>query len=253
MALVAMQWFPSDGESGRGLCTQPVNDISSAELPLSSALRPDSQTWMSSCEPSVRCVWSQRGGRTLITAALSRHWFPPCPLDHKHACRPPVGRFHWSPHSQLWPVVPFRLGTFKSINSSRRTDTHRWGSCVMSCPDAACHWIMWQKIPPCSFVPNPQTLTWVSLLSLQTALAPKPRLKKLRNLSYGIAVILPFTIPGCPENFEAKSGSIFTPFLLHHPLLGYFHLQYNTLEQIFPWKLFITSETGGGESWAVKS
>lgn len=54
--------------------------------------------------------------------------------------------------------------------------------------------------------------------------------------------------PGCPENFKSKSGRIFTPFLLHYPLLGYFHLQYNTSEQIFPWKLFITYETGGGES-----
>lgn len=139
MALVATQWFPSDGESGRGLCTQPVNDISSAELPLGSALRPDSQTWMSSCEPSVRCVCSQRGGRTPITAALSRHWFPPCPLDHIHACGPPVGRFHWSPHSQLWPVVPFRLGAFKK-HQQQQADWH-------SSAGQLCHISSWCCVP----------------------------------------------------------------------------------------------------------
>lgn len=32
----------------------------------------------------------------------------------------------------------FRLCEFKSTNSSGRTNTHQWGSCVSSCPDAAC-------------------------------------------------------------------------------------------------------------------
>lgn len=128
-----------------GLCTQPVNDISSAGFPLGSASRPDSQTWTSSCEPSVRCVRSQRGGRTPITAALSGCWFPLSPLDHTHACQPPVCRSHWSPHSRLSAVVWFRLGEFKSTNSSGRADTHQWCSCLMSCPDAACLWLCVRK------------------------------------------------------------------------------------------------------------
>lgn len=170
MEFVAMQWYP--GESGVALCIQPVNEISGADFLLGSAPRPDSQTWKSSCEPSVRCVRSQRGGRTPITAALSRQWFPLSPLDHTHACQPPVCRSHWSPHSRLSAVVWFRLGGFKSINSSRRTDTHQWGTCVLSCPDAACHWVcekkQTKKIPPdwtmlpCSLVPNPQT--WPEIL-----------------------------------------------------------------------------------------
>lgn len=74
MAFVATtQGFPGVAEVGRGLCIQPVSDISSAEFLPGPAPRPDSQTQTSSCEPSVRCVRSQRGGRTPITAALSRH------------------------------------------------------------------------------------------------------------------------------------------------------------------------------------
>lgn len=246
-------------ESGRGLCTQPLNVISSGELPLSSVLRPDSQTWTSSCEPSVRCVWSQRGGRTLITAVLSRHRFPPRPLDHRHACGPPVCRFNWSPHSRLPTVVRFHLGDFKRISSSRQTDTHERGSCVISCPNAC--------VPPSTregFLQTGQCFH-VCLYQIlrcrpefpcchyETALAPKPHLKEVRNLSYCTAIILPLFIPGCPENLRpGVDGGI----LILFPALRsawLFSSAVPHIEQIFPWKLFITYETGGGDSWAVKS
>lgn len=75
------------GSEGKdGLCSggmipwrrvQPLNDISSAESPPGPTATPDSQTWTSSCEPSVRRVRSQRAGCAVITAALSTHQSPP--------------------------------------------------------------------------------------------------------------------------------------------------------------------------------
>lgn len=116
-----------------------LNDISSAESPLGPTATPDSQTWTSSCEPSVRRVRSQRAGCALITAALSTlRSPPPPPLDHTHACQPPVCRSHWSPRSRLSAVVWFRLCRFKSTNSSGANRTREWGSCVSCRPDAAC-------------------------------------------------------------------------------------------------------------------
>lgn len=240
MEFVATLWFPGDGESDRSLCIQPVSDISSAELLLGLAPRPDSQTWASSCEPSVRCVRSQRGGRTLITAALSRHWFP-LSFPWSHTCLSatclPLPLISTQSAFSSCLVLSWRV---KSINSSRRTDTHQWGSCVMSCPDAACHWECEKKkfssdwtMLPCSLVPNPPIMTWVFVVSLQMALAPKPQLKKVRNLSYWTPVILPVIIPGCPENLEPGVEDFYSL----SPLLGYFHLQCNTSERIFPWKL----------------
>lgn len=164
--------------------TQPVNDITGVELLLGRTPRPDSQTWTSSCEASVRCVRSQQGGRAPITVALYRHWFPLSPLDHIHACWPPVCRSHWSPHSQLSAVVWFCLGEFKSINSSRQTDTRWWSSCVLSCLNATCHYVGKNKVPQtgqCFHVCLYQILRswpWVFVVSVQTALAPKPWLKK---------------------------------------------------------------------------
>ncbi|KAK5872034.1 hypothetical protein PBY51_012769 [Eleginops maclovinus] len=56
---------------------------------------PDSQTRTSSCELSVRCVRSQRGSRTPITAALSRHRFSRLsPLIKSTPAGPPVCRSH---------------------------------------------------------------------------------------------------------------------------------------------------------------
>lgn len=113
-----------------------LNDISSAESLLGPTATPDSQTWASSCEPSVRRVRSQRAGCALITAALSTHRFPLSPLDHTHACQPPVCRSHWSPHSRLSAVVWFCLCRFKSAISSGANQHSPVGQ--LCHPDAAC-------------------------------------------------------------------------------------------------------------------
>lgn len=241
-------------ESDRGLCTQPLNVISSGELPLSCALRPDSQTWMSSCEPSVRCVWSQRGSRTLITAALSRHWFLPRPLDHRHACGPPVCRFHWSPHSRLPTVVRFHLGDFKRIYSSRRTATHEWGSCVMSCPNAACHWV-WENDSSGPDNASMFACTKSSDVdrSSQDSFSTKAPLKESEKPQLLLHCCSTFHYPCLSREFKANSGwwDFHSFSALRSAWLFSSAVQH--IEQIFPWKLFITYETEGGDSWAVKS
>lgn len=92
---------------------------------------------------------------------------------------------------------------------------------------------------------------WVFLVSLQTALAPKPRLKKVRNLSYCTLVIPPVIIPGCPETWrQGVEGFLlsFCPTNLYFVIFicSTTHVRMNTSLEAF-----ITYETGGGESWAV--
>lgn len=156
--------------SRRGLCAQMIS-----EFLLGSVLRADSQTRTSSCVRS-----HPHHSRSV------QHWFPLSPLDHTHAYGPPVCRSHWSPRSRLSAVVWFRLCDFiSSSSSSRRTDTHQ--PCVLSCPDAECHRVCEEEKTENRLVDNASMLartkssdlTWVFV----TASAPKPWLKKVRNLS----------------------------------------------------------------------
>lgn len=113
---------------------------SNAELLPGSAQRADRQTWTSSCEPSVRCVWSQWGGCTLIIASLPQHRFclsvlliTHMPVDHLS------NGFLWSTLSRLLPVVRFVSAGLKRI-SSRHINIRLRGSCVLSCPNGMCQW-----------------------------------------------------------------------------------------------------------------
>jgi len=175
------------------------NKWCNAELPLGCTPRPDSQTWMSSCDPSFRCVWSQQGGCTPITATLSRHRFSLCPPDHSHNCRPPVCHFQWSLRSRLSPVVRFRLSAFESISSSsRRIDARQQLCQFLSRCCVSLRFIQTrQHFHVCLY----QILRcWpeFSRLPLQTALAPKPWWKKVKSLSNCTTLIPAFIIPGCP-------------------------------------------------------
>lgn len=254
MEFVATLWFPGDGESDRSLCIQPVSDISSAELLLGLAPRPDSQTWASSCEPSVRCVRSQRGGRTLITAALSRHWFP-LSFPWSHTCLSatclPLPLISTQSAFSSCLVLSWRV---KSINSSRRTDTHQWGSCVMSCPDAACHWecekkkVFFRLDNASMFACTKSSHHDVSFCGVTTdgfsAKAPVKESEKPQLLN---PCHLTCHYPWLSREFRARSGgflfSFSSPWLFSSAVQ---HIRTNiSLEA------FITYETGGGESWAV--
>lgn len=169
---------------------------------------------------------------------------PRVPLDHIHACLPPVCRSHWSPHSRISPVVWFCLGEFKSISSSRRTDTHQRGSCVLSCPDAACHRVCGKK----RFLQTGQCfhVRWYQILRLDLSFcgvttdsfSTKAPVKESEKPQLVHPCRLTFHYPWLSREFKARSGGIFFAlFLLHNLLLGYFHLPRSTSERIFPWKL----------------
>lgn len=152
----------------RGCTFATVNDISNAGFPLGPAATPDSQTRASSCEPSVRCVRSQRAGSTppppTITAALVQAPIPPLSLSPwSHAClsatclpRPLI-----SAHAALSSCLLSSLRGFKGTNSSGRSSAHQWGQLCLVLSWCCMSLAVWDwAMLPCSFsfffLPNPQ-------------------------------------------------------------------------------------------------
>lgn len=215
--------------------------------------RPDSQTWTSSCEPSVRCVRSQWGSRAPITAApsggadsLSLPLITHMPVSHLSAAPTDLRAVGFQ------QLSAFVSASLKALTAAGELTLHQWGSCVLSCPGAACLLTMWEKklikkkqsIPPdwtmlpCSVVPKSSDFQ-LSFCGVTTdSLSTKALVKEseepqpLHPLSS-----LPFIILSCPENLRPGVEGFLFSFCSIIPSAGYFHLQCNTSEPIFPWKL----------------
>lgn len=247
MAFVAMRWFPGDGEAG-GCFVYSQQMISAVQCSYRAPLwGPDSQTWTSNCEPSVRCVQSQRGGRTPITAALSRHWFS-LSAPWSHACL--------SATCLPLPLISAQSASSSCLVSSprlykRQTDTHQQGSCVSSYLDDACRWVRrTKKIGQCFHVGlKPRSRAWPGFFcGVPTGSFSTKALveKKVRNLSCCKPLSSYLSLHWLSLSLENSrtwvEGFLF-PFLLHNPLHGFSsavqHIRTNISLQAF-----ISYETG---------